>query len=167
MEFSAITSKMQNLFHKYRYGLIVIAIGIILLLIPTNHQKEIEEPVQPEIVQIDSLESRLSEVLSLVEGAGNTHVLLTISAGEETIYQVDEQTNTNTDSSETKITTITVTSKEKNQNGLIRQVNPPSYLGAIVVCHGADKPSIKLAIIDAVSNVTGLGTNQISVLKMK
>jgi stage III sporulation protein AG len=40
-------------------------------------------------------------------------------------------------------------------------------MGAIVLCQGADVPSVRLAIVDAVSKVTGLVANQISVLKMK
>ena len=168
MEFRSITCKMQELFRKYRYGLIIIVIGIILLLIPTNkHQEQIEQSIQQEDSQTASVEKRLADILSLVEGAGNTQVLLTVLAGEETIYQVNEESNCNDNSTETKITTITVTSKDKNQSGLVRQVIPPCYLGAIVVCHGADKPSVKLAIVDAVSKVTGLGADQISVLKMK
>jgi stage III sporulation protein AG len=40
-------------------------------------------------------------------------------------------------------------------------------MGAVVIAQGADDPSIKLAIVDAVTKATGLGANKISVLKMK
>ena len=40
-------------------------------------------------------------------------------------------------------------------------------MGAIVVCQGGDNATVRLAIIEAVSNVTGLGADKISVLKMK
>jgi hypothetical protein len=40
-------------------------------------------------------------------------------------------------------------------------------MGAIVVCQGADSPSVKLAITQAVAKITGLGTDEICVLKMK
>ena len=167
MEFKTVINKLQEMFRKYRYGLIVIVIGIILLLIPTKKEEPIIETEPESTVGTVSVESRLAEILSLVDGAGDTHVFLTVLAGEETIYQLDEDTSIHSDTSDTKVTTITVTNKEKNQTGLVRQVIPPSYLGAIVVCRGADKPSIKLAIVDAVSKVTGLGADQISVLKMK
>jgi stage III sporulation protein AG len=36
-----------------------------------------------------------------------------------------------------------------------------------VVCQGADDPVVKLLIVDAVSKVTGLGADKISVMKMK
>ena len=49
----------------------------------------------------------------------------------------------------------------------MRQENPAQYLGVIVVCEGADSPAVRLAIVEAVSDVTGLGADRISVLKMK
>ena len=36
----------------------------------------------------------------------------------------------------------------------------------VVLCQGADAPSVKLAIVEAVRCVTGLGADQISVQKM-
>ena len=47
------------------------------------------------------------------------------------------------------------------------QVNPARFLGAVVVCQGADDPQVRLQVIDAVSKATGLRSNCIAVLKMK
>ena len=60
-----------------------------------------------------------------------------------------------------------ITGQNKQETGLVRQVIPPTYMGVVVVCEGADNPSLKLAIVDAVSKATGLGADRISVLKMK
>ena len=94
-------------------------------------------------------------------------VMLTLASGEETLYQTNEDysigDNTNTKRSDT----VTVTDAQRNETGLIRQQNPPKYLGAIVVCNGADSPEVRLAVVEAVSKVTGLGADDISVLKMK
>ena len=60
-----------------------------------------------------------------------------------------------------------ITDSGRNQTGLIRQINPPVYLGAVIVCQGGDKPAVKLAVAEAVSRVTGLRSHQIVVLKMK
>jgi len=49
----------------------------------------------------------------------------------------------------------------------VQQVNPPTYLGAVIVCQGADSASVRLAIVSAVGSVTGLSTDKITVLKMK
>ena len=67
----------------------------------------------------------------------------------------------------TKTDTVTVTDAQRNESGLIRQVNPPVYKGAVIVCQGADNAAVRLAIVDAVGKATGLGADKISVLKMK
>ena len=56
---------------------------------------------------------------------------------------------------------------DRKESGLIKQVNPQKYLGAIVVCQGADSPSVRLAITQAVSRIIGLSADKICVLKMK
>ena len=167
MEISPALKKIKELISKYRYGLLVIAVGIFLMVLPEKRTEDVPLAEETEIVSEVSVESRLSQILSLVDGAGETQVLLTVFSGEETIYQVDESVQKDTESSDTKITTITITNREKAETGLIRQVIPPTYLGAIVVCRGGDDPTVKLAVVEAVSKVTGLGADQISVLKMK
>ena len=39
--------------------------------------------------------------------------------------------------------------------------------GAVVLCSGADKGSVRLSVTNAVSAYTGLGSDKISVIKMK
>ena len=90
-------------------------------------------------------------------------VLLTVAAGEQTIYHSDENS---TDTS-VRLETVIITDSQRNQQALVQQVLPESYRGAIVVCQGADSPAVKLAIVEAVSRATGLGADSISVLKMK
>ena len=50
---------------------------------------------------------------------------------------------------------------------MVRQILSPEYLGAVVVCQGANDVQVRLAVVEAVSKVTGLGADKISVLKMK
>ena len=63
--------------------------------------------------------------------------------------------------------TVIVTDSQRCESGLIRQINPAAYKGAIVVCQGADSSAVRLAITQAVAKITGLGTDNICVLKMK
>ena len=66
-----------------------------------------------------------------------------------------------------RFTTVTVTDSQRNERGLINKTSAPIYRGAVVVCDGADNPQVNLDIVSAVSNITGLRSDQISVLKMK
>ena len=94
-------------------------------------------------------------------------VVLSIAAGEETLFQTNDDITNNEENGSMNTNTVTVIDSGRNENGLIRQVIPEIYQGAVVVFTGSDDPKIKLEIVDAVSKVTGLGANKISVLKMK
>lgn len=109
------------------------------------------------------MDSRLIQILSRISGVGEVRVLLSIAEGEETLYQTDSQMSQD----QSRIETVLVTGSDRAQAGLIKQVKPPVYRGAVVVCKGGDKASVRLAVVEAVSCLTGLGADQISVLKMK
>ena len=86
-------------------------------------------------------------------------MVLTVAQGEEKIYQM----NVKQDHTETVI----LTDSNRNENGLVARIDPQKYLGAVVICQGANSASVQYAIIEAVSKITGLKSNQICVLKMK
>lgn len=161
--------KLLGIIKKYRYAVLVLVIGLVLMTMP-----DLSKPTEERNAQVTensaaevTLEEKLANILTQVDGAGRVQVILTVAAGEEVVFQTDDDETVSTDSTTTKLDTVTVTDADRNQNGLIRQINPAVYQGAIIVCEGADNPTVRLAIADAVSKITGLGTNRISVLKMK
>lgn len=169
MDIKIISGKIINFLKKYRYAVLVLVIGLILITMPTGKEKDNAGEVIKQTVPTKQIttEEQLSALLSKIQGAGTVEVMLTVAEGEEIVYQEKADTSNNTDLYSSKKDTVTVTDSQKNQAGLVRQVIPPKYLGAIVICQGADNPTVKLAIVDAVSKITGLGADCISVLKMK
>ena len=111
---------------------------------------------------LPTLEQRLEQLLGHIEGAGDVQVLLTEESGRETLYQTDIQTDTDRRTEDT----VLVEDATRTETGLVRQTVEPKYRGAVILCQGADAPSVKLAIVEAVRCVTGLGADQISVQKM-
>ena len=109
----------------------------------------------------------LESILGQMYGVGRIKVLLTESDSAQTIYQTDEDRSQSADSENIRVQTVIVTNSGREEVGLIRSVTPPVYLGAIIVCQGGDNPSVKLAVVQAVSNVTGIPSDRITVLKMK
>lgn len=169
MDLKNILAKILDMIKKYRYAVLVLIIGLVLMSIPSfsTHTEDVDSNCKAKTIDEPALEDKLSQVLSLVNGAGRVQVILTVAAGEEVVYQTDHDETNTADSSDKNTDTVTITDANRNQNGLIRQVNPAVYQGAIVVCEGANNPTVHLAIVDAVSKITGLGANRISVLKMK
>ena len=161
MDWGKVKSDILGFWKKYRLVLLVLLAGLCLMMIP--EQKE--EPVTTEASQISqvSMEESLAEILSKIKGAGKVEVLLTEYRGKEIIYQTDSQQSTDSLRQETVI----LAGSDREEEGLVRQVNPPVYMGALIVCQGGDQPAVKLSIVEAVMDITGLSSNQITVLKMK
>lgn len=106
---------------SYKYVLLVIAVGLILLLWPNAPPASVDDkPSGTTAAQIaaQSLEQALEEQLNRIEGVGRAELLLTEN-------------------------------------------------GALVVCDGAADPGIRMKILEAVSSVTNLSYDKISVIKMK
>lgn len=162
MDWLKTGSRLRQGLKKYRWAALVVLLGIGLMLIPGR--SEAEKTAQPASTEPQpDPEQRLTEILTRIEGVGTVQVLLTWASGEETVYQTDEDLGTGGDA---RRNTVVITDGNRNQQGLVRQVNPGACLGAIVVCQGGDSPAVRLAVKEAVASVTGLGADRISVWKM-
>lgn len=164
MDWVTLRSRGKELVRKYRYVLLVVLAGLFLMALPDGENtKAAPEPAAAETEPRQDLQTGLEEILSQIQGAGRVRVLLTQREGEQTVYQTDEDST----SSGIRSDTVLLNGSDRSQTGLVQQVNPPTYLGAVIVCQGADSASVRLAIVEAVGSVTGLSTDKITVLKMK
>lgn len=170
MDLKKWKTSLSAFIKKNRYVALIVVIGLIFLLIPGKNSTSQSNVVTPAIqspAEQPTVNESLAEILEKIDGAGKVQVLLTLAAGEETVYQTDVHTTLSDSSDTSQMDTVVISNADRAQSGLIRQINPPLYMGAIIVCEGADSAAVRLAIVDAVSKVTGLGSDRISVLKMK
>ena len=168
MDLSAVKGKIARLINKYKYTIMILVIGMILLLLPTGSKEEVSSSGISHVQENTlSVEEQLTEILSMIEGAGKVRVMLSVATGEEVLYQTDRDVSEDEKGSDKRIDTVTVTDSQRNETGLIRQINPPDYLGAVVVCQGADDPAVRLRVAEAVARITGLGMDKIYVVKMR
>lgn len=168
MDIKKVAASVPGLIKKYRYVLLILALGIALMCLPSGTQGDPENNMpttQPESPA--DLTERMEALLSAIDGAGKVKVLLTESEGEKYIYQYNSDTVTNDAGSSVRIDTVIVTDSERNQQALLTQIIPPCYCGAVILCQGGDQAAVRLAVVDAVSKLTGLGADKICVLKMK
>ena len=161
-----LAEKIMQWVRKYRFVALILLIGIALMLIPfgskedTPAQSQSVTPTQPD------LSAELSAILSQIQGAGEVSVMLSIDTGIDTVYQSDESI-TKGDNSTSRNDTVIITDEDRAQTGLVQHIIYPKYRGAVIVCQGADDAAVRLSIAEAVSRITGLGMDKISVLKMK
>lgn len=159
--------KFVNLVKQYRYGFLILLLGVGLMLLPTGNPGKQEPVATVEGSEPDTLEDRLAQILSRMDGVGKTEVMLTWEMGEQTLYETREDSSVSDTSEQFSREPVIITDSARQEQGLIQQVIPPVYRGAIVVCQGGGSPAVKLAIVEAVSDVTGLSADKITVLKMK
>jgi stage III sporulation protein AG len=167
MDLSKWTKDIPKWFQKYRYPIIIVLLGILLFTIPEIKNENTQKQVQTATIQQVDTAQQLAQMLSQIEGVGKVKVMLTVAEGEKTLYHSDEDVSSGDTTSSVRQETIIVNDSNRNQQALISQILSPKYQGAVVVCDGAKNPAVKLAIVEAVSKATGLGADQISVLKMK
>ena len=168
MDWITLRNKAVEIVKKYRYAFLVLLIGLALMLIPSRSGESTSQPEPTEQAQQEQpdIARQLEEILTQIQGAGKVSVMLTVASGEKTIYQSDVDLSGGEDGT-TRSDTVIITDENRAEKGLVQQVNPPVYQGAVIVCQGADSASVRLAIVEAVSKVTGLSSDRISVLKMK
>ena len=162
MDWIALKETGSSWVKRYKYLVLVLITGIFFMCLPTGKEpaaplQEMEEPSPQE------LQDSLSEILSHFHGAGEVKVLLTCAQGEKTMYQTDIDLTADKRQQDT----VLISGSDRTESGLVQQVNPPVYMGAIILCQGADNAAVKLNIVQAVMSVTGLSSDHITVLKMK
>ena len=173
MEKKAIAEKASRLFSRLKYPLLILLLGAALLLLPGKRANPTETPAEtaPATDSQEDWESRLTEILSQVQGAGRVRVMLTQDQGSQVIYQQDRELDTDQDDTgktrRERTETVILSRGSSNQEAVVSQVVGPKFRGALVVCGGGDDPGVRLAVVQAVCSVTGLGADQVTVLKMK
>ena len=161
-----LKTKALNLIRQYKLAALILAIGLVLMLLPTggSEKEAVAAPVtQPTI----SAQEQLEIILAQIQGIGKVQVLLTVAQGERTVYIYDEDQSDTLDTGSLRREAVVVTGTDRGQTGLVSQVIPPVYLGAVIVCQGGDQPAVQLAVVEAVCDATGLTADKITVLKMK
>ena len=165
--------KLLDGLKKYKYAAIVVLIGLALLLIPGKSSQQetaaAPEPVRDDAAYVAEVEARLTQTLAQMQGAGEVRVMLTLKTGSETRYQMDVSTSTEDDGarSSREQKTVILSAGSAYDEAAVSAVEYPRFQGALILCQGANDPVVKLNCINAVSALTGLKSDQITVVKMK
>ena len=147
---------------KYQFVLLVLAAGLLLLLLPTGGERDSPAPQQESETAFDleGFEEKLAHALSQVEGAGKAQVVLTLSSGSRQVLAQDQELAGDGSSAST---VVTVGRGSGTQEVVPLQTVAPSFRGALVICPGGGNPQVRLELIEAVSALTGLSSNHITV----
>ena len=158
--------RVKAALERFRLPLLILTLGGILLLLPSGGTGKAAQDTQPQVQQTqptDDMRQALSQLLSSMEGVGRVELLLTTTGSDETFYQTDVRRSGET----SEETTVFSANQSAQKTPVVTKTKKASYAGAVVVCDGADSAVVRLRIVQAVSALTGLGSDKISVIKMK
>lgn len=157
--------RWSELWKKYKFVLLVVLVGIILMLLPVSSQtKETEEnksQIPQESFDLAAMEQRMEEVLGKIDGVGKLRLMLTLQSGTRLTLAEDTQR----DQDRTQREIVTLNRGSGSQEIVITNRFYPVYQGAVVVCQGADSSAVRLAITETVQALTGLPSDRIRVAK--
>ena len=175
------SKKLPALLKKYKYPALVLLLGLLLVLLPGKRtQQAAPQQIEPQSTETEavsddqdyrrSTEKQLAAILSKVEGAGRVEVMLTLRYGPAVSYQTDFENSSQTGDGVTttaKQSTVILHREGAYDEAAVVKTEYPVFCGALVVSEGADDPTVRLDLMNAVAALLGLGTDKITVVKMK
>ncbi len=176
--------------------LIMLLAGILLLFLslPSFGKAGESIPKEKQVTQeipsssgkddnelyIEAMEKKLKNTLSMVDGLGNTEVMITLKGSKEKVTLKDEpytQENSNeTDGTGGTRVNSSVTKEDEtvmvsNGNGdsqpYIVKETEPEIEGVLVLCEGGNNGKIINEIVDAVQVLFNVPPHKIKVMKME
>ena len=143
---------------KYKYPIIVFAVGFLLVL--SGGMKNDEVDIQSEKKNVIGItEIQIKEALEKIDGVDRAEVVLTLKHSEQNVY-AKENTRENQEE-------IVVVNENGGQKALIEYTSAPQFKGALIVCDGGDNSKVRLEVTDAVKALTGISSQNIIITKMK
>lgn len=160
---------VQKQWEKYKYVALVILAGVVLLLWPDSQEHRQLSPAAPTSPVILDIQQEMEEILGKIAGVGQVQVMLTMETdGERQLAQDVELSYSGSMESPERYERSSETIMKDGTNGdepMIVQTQYPTYRGALIVCQGGDRADVKLAVTAAVTSLTGLTSDRISVEK--
>ncbi len=162
-----LAQRVRASFAKYRLVWLVILAGLVLLLLPTGGGEGEETAAEPAqgTFDLEATEARLAQALSKIKGAGEVTVVLTVANGPRQVLAQDVDRDTGQGEESTQ--TVVLSRGSSSQETVTVQEIYPQYQGVLVVCPGGGDPEVRLQLTQALSALTGLGADKISISEGK
>ncbi len=181
MDLSAINTGLSRLLSdgRKRTNLIILLAASAVLLILLSGCPESEN--KPAKVESDAsqyaaqLERRLEEIISSVEGAGQSRVMVTLQNGGEYLYASEDSISTDNSAStdsggrqssgerEEHRSSFIIIDTGQGEQALVRTELMPSVSGVVVVCPGADDPQVAQRIMSVVTTALDISPKRVCI----
>ena len=166
-----------ELLGRYKYVLLVAALGALLLVWPAKGAGDGDgeavsaAPVKAETDSLAETERALTEILGKMEGVGRVDVMLTLQSGRELVLAGDDSLrysgNVNAPDSYDRSTSTGRVGGPGGGDGVATRGRYPQFRGALVVGDGGGSGAVGLAVPGAVPALGGWGSDGIAVVRWK
>ncbi len=164
---------LRQWFDKYKYPLLVCLVGLVLLAWPKGTEGSDQKSPHAELQKEDqtaALEQQMEQLFSKISGVGKVKVMLTLKSSQETVYAYDTDSSVNRQEnglSQSNKSELIIVGSGSGETPVVTQTHMPEYLGALVVCEGADNAKVCLQLTQAVRSLTGITSDNIVISKMQ
>lgn len=171
-------SEKNRLNKKLLLIVLILVSGIIMLFVSELSDAEETSLPQAETTSQGTdmqeysqrLEQRLSSIISSINGAGNTKVMVTLENGSEDVYLHNSDYGENIDPSgknsmERKDEYVIVDGSSGEQ-GIVVRKSEPKVRGVAVVCEGGGSQQVKAQVIETVTALLDISAARVSVAEM-
>ena len=163
--------KLISYVKKHKYVALVALVGVVLMLLPSGGSSESQDSTEPvnvsESYSLQETEKRLEQLLGRIRGVGQVQVMLTLKSGSTLQLAENSSTSQRETEARQERDVVTIHRGSGYEDVVVTEQVYPTYQGAVVVCQGAGDSGVHLAVIEAVSVLTGLGSDRITVVQWK
>ena len=160
--------KWKARLEKYKYAALLLAVGVVLMLLPTGKTKTVQEQAgESEDFSLAAMEKQMEQTIGCIQGVGRVKVMLALKSGTELELASDGTATARDAETKTDRQIVKLNRGSGMQDVVVTSRTYPTFQGAVVVCDGAGASTVRLAVTQAVSVLTGLSSDRISVVQWK
>lgn len=158
--------KIGKIIQTYQLPLLILAVGIVLMLLPLRSpENKQESQVEKDSFSLTETEEKMERILGNIAGVGRVNVMLTLKSGSALQLAQDKDYSERDSEKKADEQVVKLNRGSGVQEVIVTHEISPTYLGAVVVCDGADNAEVCLAVTEAVAVLTGLSSDKIRVAK--
>lgn len=171
-------SEKTGLEKKHLAVVFLFAAGIILLVISGFYESDTKsaEAEQTTAFEVSAngyvveLENRITSIISSIDGAGATQVMITLENSGEDVYLHNYDYGEDVDGAgagnrEMKDEYVIIDSGD-GENGIVVRKTEPKIRGVAVVCEGGGNEAVRAQIVATVTALLDISSARVSVVKM-
>ena len=170
------TEELERLFEKLKSdkkAVLIVAMGVLGMLLVLfsgsddgTDSTRTEQETAINIYSETELASSVEKLISTIDGAGKTKVMITYECYEETVYIYDKDEETQNDGRNDISNEYIIIDAGDKEDGLKSKILAPKIRGVAIVCEGGNNPKTKEMIITSISALLDISSNKISVAPM-